>query len=156
MKINLGGGRTKIPGYVNVDKEPLYGDVVADLEEGLPFADRSVDVINASHIFEHIHNFIPLMNECWRILKDDGFLMAAMPTYPGKMAVNDPTHVRFFTPDTFVYFVNDEYCERGTKRWEREISLETNSPVSPEIARDHTFLWILMRPKHEADTDSGG
>lgn len=146
MKLDLGGGKNKIPGYINVDKYPEYADVIADLEEGLPLPDRSVDVINASHIFEHINNFVPLMNECWRVLKDDGFLMACVPTYPGRMAVNDPTHVRFFTPDTFAYFVTDLYCAPGTPRWIKEVSVEMSDPGPKEALADLTFVWILMRP----------
>ena len=67
MKVNLGGGYIDIPGYLKLDKQAEWAgvraDVIADLEEGLPFPDRSIDVLNASHIFEHINNFIPLMNE---------------------------------------------------------------------------------------------
>lgn len=146
MKIDLGGGKNEIPGYLNVDKYPEYADVVADLEEGLPFADRSVDTINASHLFEHINNFVELMNECWRVLKDDGFLMGCVPTYPGKMAVNDPTHVRFFTPGTLMYFTSDAYCIPGTKRWVLEANIEMSDPGREELLPDLTFMWFLMRP----------
>lgn len=147
MKLDLGGGKNNIPGYVNVDKYPEYADVLVDLEEGLPFADRSIDVINSAHLFEHINNFIPLMNECWRVLKDDGFLMASVPLYPGKEAVNDPSHVRFFTVETWAYFTSDRFCIPGTKQWIMEVSVEMSAPGRTEVLADRRFGWFLMRPK---------
>ena len=46
MKLNLGCGYNKYPGYVNVDHDANCSpDIVADLEGRLPFDDSSVDEI---------------------------------------------------------------------------------------------------------------
>lgn len=143
MKINLGGGRQRIPGYINIDKHPEYADVLADLEEGLPFPDKSVDVINASHIFEHIHNFENLMNECRRVLKDDGFLMAATPAFPSDGAIAPPGHVRYFIQKTFHCFKKD-LCTIDREPWILEMNVEI---LGAFLKRgDCQQIFVLMRP----------
>lgn len=149
MKLNLGGGHIRIPGYLQVDKQPEWGgvsaDVVTDLEEGLPFPDQSVDVINAAHIFEHVKNFLPLMEECWRVLKDDGFMMVAVPVFPSEAAVAPPDHVRYFTAGTFEYFRKDNMHPFERKPWIIELKVEMNQPfLSGEEKDPQSFL--LMRP----------
>jgi SAM-dependent methyltransferase len=79
-------------------------DVIADLEQGLPFADRSVDHIFAVHILEHIHNLIGLMNDIHRVLSETGVLHVLTPFWHHSVAVADPTHVRFFGAETFKAF----------------------------------------------------
>lgn len=106
MKIQLGCGHKKMPGYVNVDaSRNVNPDQVWDLEQlPLPFSDSSVDEIVANHVLEHIHHFIPLMHDLWRICKPDALLKVRVPFYTAWGQFNDPTHVRFFTPFTFNYF----------------------------------------------------
>src|SRR5262247_2208869 len=48
IKLNLGGGLRKIPGYQNIDRK--LGTEVYPLRE---WADNSIDEIRASHILEH-------------------------------------------------------------------------------------------------------
>ena len=105
-KLNLGGGRVRFDHWVHIDKSELVDpDLKIDLEEAkLPFDDNSIEEIRASHVFEHIHNFIPLMNECRRVLKPRGLLRIFVPIVPFTQAFADPTHVRFFTQETFDYF----------------------------------------------------
>jgi len=82
-------------------------EVIADLEEGLPFADCSLDHIFAVHVLEHVVNLVPLMNDIHRVLREDGVLHVMAPYWRHSVAVADPTHVRFFAPETFRVF-----CER--------------------------------------------
>jgi len=147
MKINLGGGYIDIPGYLKLDKQPEWGgvraNVIADLEEGLPFPDRSIDVLNASHIFEHIRNFIPLMNECWRVLKDDGFMMVTVPAFPSDGAIAPPDHVRYFVQKTF-HCLEKEFCPPDRKAWAVEVNVQFISPLFAEA--DTEAIFALMRP----------
>jgi len=152
VKLNLGGGHIRIPGYLQVDKQPEWlgvrADIVADLEEGLPFEDRSVDVINVAHVFEHINNFIPLMDECWRVLKDDGFMMVAVPVFPSVIAVSPPDHVRFFVPETFWYFWRSSKHPMRHKYWTSEMSIEMELPFRGKDSKDPQ-LFVLLRPDRE-------
>lgn len=94
-------------------------DLVANLEEGLPFRDESVEVLYASHVFEHIRNFPELMQECYRVLKPRGILHIKVPCMTCRAAFADPTHYRYFAPETFYHFDEDSdigYDTLGMRR----------------------------------------
>ncbi|NJC70779.1 methyltransferase domain-containing protein [Planosporangium thailandense] len=95
------GGVKQYPGNVGVDLLPASGvDVLADLAYGLPFADRSVDVIFAVHVLEHLIDFLALIDECHRVLRPDGVLHVLSPWWRHVNAVADPTHVRLLDLQT--------------------------------------------------------
>jgi len=118
IKIDLGGAINKPVGYTSVDINPK-ADIVCDLERSeLPFQNNEVNELRASHTLEHIENLIPLMNECWRILKKDGTFWIAVPKFPHTDAVRDPTHKRFFVKESFDYFTEKySYLDYGIKLW---------------------------------------
>ncbi len=106
-KLHLGCGYDKKKGYINCDISKDVGpDKVIDLEKKLPFKTDSIDEILANHVFEHIHNFIPLMHELWRICKKNAEIKIRVPFYSSVEQASDPTHVRVFSPYTFDYFDN--------------------------------------------------
>ena len=112
VKINLGSGFRYLEGYINIDKTNKFFkiDLELDLELGkLPFDDNSVEIIEATHILEHINNLIPLMNECYRILEKKGIMHIQVPQGIGMVA--DPTHVRLFSPLSFRYYCGYPYSE---------------------------------------------
>ena len=69
--LELGCGQNKINGRIGIDNQNLPTvDIVADIEEGLPFfPDNSIDEIYAKSFLEHVQNFENLMREIVRILK---------------------------------------------------------------------------------------
>ena len=76
--LNLGCGYEYIKSsykekWINIDiNKKFKADKYINLDDGnlkLPFGEASIDIISANHILEHIENIIPLMNECYRILK---------------------------------------------------------------------------------------
>jgi len=111
MKINLGCGFNKIPGYVNIDSAlEVNPDLLMDLDNPclpLPFLDNEVEEVLATHALEHIHNLIPLMNEIYRILKPGGIFKIRVPHSGSKEAFQDPTHVRFFNENSWQYFTKE-------------------------------------------------
>jgi SAM-dependent methyltransferase len=113
--LNLGCGRNTEIGFINIDR--VAGpkvDRVVDLEEGkLPQRDGSVDCILASHVLEHITNLIPLMRECHRVLKPGGYLIAIVPHAGSDDAWEDPTHVRAFTENSWMYWDRRLYARDG-------------------------------------------
>lgn len=110
MKLNLGCGRNTLYGWTNVDRMKLPGvDVVADLNEALPFEDDSVDEILLSHTLEHIPNALGLMQEAHRVAKPDALLIAAVPYGTSDDAWEDPTHVRPYFLGSFNYFSQPLY-----------------------------------------------
>lgn len=124
-KLNIGCGKDIRPGYVNVDIIEHEGvDVCCDIEKVLPFEDNSIDEILLYHVLEHIDNFDALLDEIWRIAKDEALVKIIVPYYRNKNAFTDPHHKRFFTEDTFNYWISD--------RKER-LSYDTGSKVLFEL-----------------------
>ncbi|MGC9670781.1 methyltransferase domain-containing protein [Planosporangium sp. 12N6] len=114
--LDLGCGDTKqYPDNVGVDLRPAAGvDVRVDLRHGLPFDDRCADVIFAVHVLEHLADFLPLVDECHRVLRPDGVLHLLSPWWRHVNAVADPTHVRLLDVQTV-----KGICRRpgSSRRW---------------------------------------
>lgn len=104
--LDIGCGPTKqVAGALGIDGHAHSGvDAVADLERGLPLQDGCVDAIFAVHFLEHIRDLVGLMNEIHRVLRQGGVLHVIVPHCHFVNAIADPTHVRFFHPQTFKYF----------------------------------------------------
>lgn len=90
MMLNLGcGGHVAPEPWVNVDRSlgnkhfPCHPDVVADVSEGLPFDDDSVDAIYCGHLLEHIDldRVVPALREMRRVLKPGGRLCVVGPDF---------------------------------------------------------------------------
>jgi len=113
MKLHLGCGKSKLPGFVGVDITSLEGvDVLCDLERiPWPFLTSSVDECVLFHILEHLRNTVQVMEEVWRICQPGAIVRIIVPYYNSPGAFQDPTHVRFFTERTFDYFTQDNATE---------------------------------------------
>ncbi len=106
----MGCGRDVRPDSVNVDSKPLKGvDVVCDFSRfPWPFRDDAFDEVLAVHVIEHLPNTMRVMEELHRITRRGARLTIEVPHYKHSNAYKDPTHVRFFTEETFDYFGKDE------------------------------------------------
>lgn len=103
MKLNLGCGYNKYPGYVNVDSDPKCSpDIVANLEEPLPFGDSTVSEIILYHVLEHLgqdtQTYFRIWQEFYRVLKPGGEIRITVPHWNHENFHHDPTHVRKVTP----------------------------------------------------------
>ncbi|MDI6840025.1 MAG: methyltransferase domain-containing protein [bacterium] len=108
--IDLGCGIRKQKGYIGVDGIKLEGvDVVCDIEKSLPFKDSTIDRIYANFLFEHITNFIPFMQELYRICKNGATILASFPYWSSVTQWKDPTHKQVITVETFKYFSTDKW-----------------------------------------------
>ena len=114
--LDLGCGRTKqYPENIGMDCKPTPAvDVVTDLREGVPTGTDSADAVFAVHVLEHIIDFLPLVDECHRVLRRDGVLHVISPWWRYVNAVADPTHVRYLDVQTI-----KGICDRrdGSPRW---------------------------------------
>ena len=106
MKLNLGCGDDYREGYINIDRIVMPKlDMQHDLEDiPLPFEDNSVDHTYASHVLEHIRNYMPLVEDLHRISKPGASMEIVVPYYKYEGTFRDPTHVSFFTEHSFDYF----------------------------------------------------
>lgn len=117
LRLNLGCGRSALPGWVNVDQVPLPGvNLLANLDgfarEGarpFPYDDNSVDQFMMSHTIEHITNTLPLMQELHRIAKPDATITIRCPYGSSDDADEDPTHVRRYFLQSWLYFSAPAY-----------------------------------------------
>jgi SAM-dependent methyltransferase len=110
LKLDLGCGEDKHPGFVGIDIRPLPNvDVVWDLEQvPYPFPDECATTILALHVVEHLNPhkgaFLAVMDELWRLLEPDGELAITTP-YAGSPGYwSDPTHVNPCTEQTWYHF----------------------------------------------------
>lgn len=104
-KINLGGGNTKLEGYLNIDVLALpHVDIVHDLSKGIPLPDNSVEEVYTAHFLEHLENVVFMMQEIYRVSKPGALIKIKVPYFKSIGAFKDPTHKSFFTERTFEYF----------------------------------------------------
>ncbi|HEY9666734.1 MAG TPA: methyltransferase domain-containing protein [Coleofasciculaceae cyanobacterium] len=108
-KLNLGCGKTILPGWINLDKVALAGvDIIADLDTchttQLPFGNDEIDEFLASHVLEHLHNSLAFMEEIHRIAKPNAKAVFRLPYGSSDDAFEDPTHVRPYFLNSFRYF----------------------------------------------------
>ena len=80
LKLNVGCGRMKFAGWVNIDVEP-GSDLTIDVRDGLPFDSDTVDYIYNEHLLEHLtyEEGGNILREFSRCLKIGGVLRMAMP-----------------------------------------------------------------------------
>ncbi len=83
-------------------------DLFWDLNYGLPFLDESVSDIHSNQVLEHISEIIELFNDMWRVLVHGGTMHHVVPYFRSPHAFGDPTHVRFFSEESFKYFCMGE------------------------------------------------
>ena len=109
MKLDLGGGFGCPEGYTSLDLK--NGDIIADLNEGIPLPDNSVGVIRAWDILEHLKDKQHIMAEIYRVLADGGWLLVGVPSTDGRGAFQDPTHISYWNNNSFWYWTRQEQAK---------------------------------------------
>lgn len=133
-KLDLASGQYKQDGWESVDIWDGAQHVVDLMTYPWPFADASCAELRCSHFAEHIPMIyvnddgdeVPMgtpgskdalfkfFEECWRILVPDGWFEVIVPSGKSNRGFQDPTHRRFFVPETFGYLSAD---------WRKSVSL---------------------------------
>jgi len=106
MKIDLCGAFSKPEGFTSIDMEG--GDIIANLDEGIPLADNSCGVVRAYDALEHMKDQQKTMSEIYRVLAPGGMLLSMTPSTDGRGAWQDPTHVSFWNENSFWYYTRPE------------------------------------------------
>jgi len=108
IKLDVGCGGNKQPGFMGMDIRPVPGvDIVHDIENvPYPLPAECCSIILASHLVEHIcpKKFIDVMNEWWRLMKVGGQLWISMPYGKSFGFYQDPTHCNQRNEATWTYF----------------------------------------------------
>jgi hypothetical protein len=96
MKLDLGSGGNKRPGFLGVDISPdCNADIIHDLRVSpWPFDDASVEEVHCSHFFEHLTGAerILFMEELHRVMQLGAKAYLITPYWSSMDAVQDPTH----------------------------------------------------------------
>src|SRR5258708_3710895 len=89
LKLNLGAGKSRMPGFLSVDSIPFDGlDVIADLTKPWPWEENSVDEIHMSHVLEHFTGIerVHIFNEMHRVLIKGGKAVIITPHWASQRA----------------------------------------------------------------------
>lgn len=117
--LNVGCGKILVEGAVNLDgfwnpdekvvRVSTLDVMTPDGTPQIPYDDDTFDVIQCTHVLEHIQHLLPLLQELYRVAKPDCTLLVAVPYGSSDDAYEDPTHVRRFYPGSFLYFGQKAY-----------------------------------------------
>lgn len=95
MKLDIGCGTQKQPGFVGVDSIAFPGvDMVFDLKGDWPIEDGSVEEVYAAHVIEHFTGTerVHVMNELYRVMIPGAKATIITPHWASCRAYGDPTH----------------------------------------------------------------
>lgn len=127
--VDIGSGINPLQGFLSVDSRE-NAHIKHDLNEGLPFGDNTVGVLNASHVLEHLKDPVKSMSEIHRVLAHGGWAFIEVPSTDGRGAFQDPTHVSFWNENSFLYYTDKnlaKYIGNSTIRFQ-EFRRETWFP----------------------------
>ena len=104
--LNLGCGRRKIDGAVNVDISTRVGaDLVHDLSVlPWPLPSNAFREVHAQDVIEHIDDTLGVMQEIHRVCAEGARVHIVVPHFSSANAFTDPTHRRHFSAFSFDYF----------------------------------------------------
>jgi SAM-dependent methyltransferase len=109
VKLDLGCGTKKQPGFVGVDVRHFEGvDQVADLgNDPWPWASDSVDEVYSSHMVEHLtwSQRVRFFNELYRVLKKGAKAQIIVPHWSSARFYGDPTHQLPFSEFAWFYLL---------------------------------------------------
>jgi predicted SAM-dependent methyltransferase len=142
--LNLGCGLRKLGGFVNIDKrECVNPDVVLDIEaDGLKlWDDDSIEYVIASDFLEHIHidRTMFVIDEIWRVLRHEGVFEHLTPSTQGFGAFQDPTHVSFWNPNSWLYYCNEDYRKLYNTRANFLVAKLEHRETSHDMSIWHTY-----------------
>ena len=105
VRVDLGCGNRKPEGFIGVDRYALTGvDIVADLNQSLPFYDNSVDLVLSSHGLEHLSSLQETMKEIYRICRHGAQVCIIAPY--GLESLVSPFHKQIFNEHTPRFWTN--------------------------------------------------
>jgi hypothetical protein len=119
MRIDLGGGYAPAPGHINIDLIP-EADIQWDLNKGLPPDKKwlgQIEGIRANQLIEHLDTIIPLMNDCYEVMKPGALLEISTPKGGSDPFWQDPTHKKGYVRESFLYFCKDSPFSNEQKEY---------------------------------------
>jgi len=143
MRLNLGCGSKKLPGWINVDKFTTCApDQVVDLEQfPWPWPNDSVDEVLLSHVLEHLGAetavYLGIIKELYRVCRDGAKITIAVPHPRHDNFLGDPTHVRPIVPSALKLF-----SQAANRAWIAEGA--ANTPLGLYIGVDFVIESVKL------------
>ncbi|HEY1173918.1 MAG TPA: methyltransferase domain-containing protein [Verrucomicrobiae bacterium] len=105
-KLNLGCGRRKMEGHLNVDlAASVEPDCVHDLDcYPYPWPDSSFNEVVAKDVIEHIDDVVAFMKEIHRVARPGAVIRLTTPHFSCANAYVDPTHKHRLSYYSLDYF----------------------------------------------------
>ena len=157
LKLNLGCGEKRFPGYINVDK---YGspDIKHDLESfPWPWETNSVSDIVLIHVLEHLGKdveiYFGIFKEMYRICNHGAKIKIIVPHFRHQFFYDDPTHVRVVTPlglQLFSQRLNKLWVEQGAANSPLGLYLDVNFELRQTIIKPSED-WFRLHPDKNVD-----
>ena len=105
LSLDIGCGQNKRQGAIGVDRNAnTAADVLADIDQGLPFLDATVSRVSLIHVIEHVGDIVHAVEEAHRVLTPGGRLHIETPHYSDASSFADPTHRWHLNSFSFRYF----------------------------------------------------
>lgn len=121
MRIDIGCGLSKEPGYFGIDRMFHPGvDLVCDIEEGIPLPDDSAEFVMASRVLPYVGDLMRAMAEIYRISIHKGVVCILAPYAHSFPHLSNPFFKQKFDEYTPRYLTGRFYQPR-------------NTAISPEI-----------------------
>ncbi len=146
LKLNLGCGEKRFPGFINVDK---FGtpDVKHNLESfPWPWKNNSVSEIRLIHVLEHLgretETYFGIFKEMYRICKNGTKIYIVVPHFRHQFFYDDPTHVRVVTPLGLQLF-----SKRLNKLWIEKKA--ANSPLGLYLDINFELRQTIIKPSED-------
>ena len=118
MKLNLGCGKDKLKGYINMDMRDYGYNIVRDVRRGIPFNDNTFDEVYTCHFMEHIghEDIYFVVEEVYRVLKDKGLFIIRVP-HSGTPHAFYPDHVSYWNVEMLHALIEDPYQNYGNYKF---------------------------------------
>jgi predicted SAM-dependent methyltransferase len=83
LRLHLGAGTHRPPGWLNVDVLGMSPDLHWDLRRQLPFPDGAAEAVFLEHVLEHftLAAVLDLLGECRRVLGPGGIVRVGVPDF---------------------------------------------------------------------------
>lgn len=156
--LNIGSGKDFLVDCLNADiQESKSPDWVLDITNvpwgetiSTRFGDIEIkkgmfDKIIANDVLEHIPDLVAAMTNCKDLLSEKGEFHIHVPYDLSLGAWQDPTHVRAFNENSWLYYTDWHWYLGWTDRFYMKECLLEKSPLADEMGISEQMLTILPR-----------
>jgi 2-polyprenyl-3-methyl-5-hydroxy-6-metoxy-1,4-benzoquinol methylase len=113
----------ELPGVATLAKKYNVSTVMAGDAEQLAFASGSFDLVIASEVVEHLWQPQSFLDEAYRVLKPEGYLIVETPE--GEAGLHYDSHKHFFTVERLTQMLDKSFILKEVKRLDATGSAQT-------------------------------